>query len=307
MIDSSRGTRAHLVRVLWLGVIVGAAAVLGLGACERESSDGDADGDVDLGCNDTCNFSDDGDCDDGGPDSDYSVCDFGTDCTDCGRRDPADCVPTCESEEGTAYACGSDGCFDVCGTCPDGQACNFERQCEDCEPDCSDGEGGTVECGDDGCGGTCGECGANEGCTWEGTCESCECSDGACGENACGEDCGDCPEGQVCSWEGICEVCEPDCSDGEGGTVECGDDGCGGSCGECGADQMCNDETRVCEAGDPMCNDTCRFADDGDCDDGGQGCDYSVCGFGSDCTDCGARTEADRLPEGEECSGGDDT
>ena len=37
-------------------------------------------------CDDTCAFSDDGACDDGGPDSSFSVCEFGTDCTDCGPR-----------------------------------------------------------------------------------------------------------------------------------------------------------------------------------------------------------------------------
>jgi hypothetical protein len=35
-------------------------------------------------CDDTCTFYADGQCDDGGPDSDWSVCDLGTDCTDCG-------------------------------------------------------------------------------------------------------------------------------------------------------------------------------------------------------------------------------
>jgi hypothetical protein len=38
------------------------------------------------GCEDTCVFRADGDCDDGGPDSDFSFCTLGTDCTDCGRR-----------------------------------------------------------------------------------------------------------------------------------------------------------------------------------------------------------------------------
>ncbi len=38
------------------------------------------------GCTEECQFSMDGDCDDGGPDSTYSVCDLGSDCTDCGVR-----------------------------------------------------------------------------------------------------------------------------------------------------------------------------------------------------------------------------
>lgn len=37
-------------------------------------------------CQNTCHYASDGDCDDGGPGSDYSVCAFGKDCTDCGPR-----------------------------------------------------------------------------------------------------------------------------------------------------------------------------------------------------------------------------
>jgi hypothetical protein len=43
---------------------------------------------VDYGlCIDTCIYTDDGDCDDGGPNSDFSLCEYGTDCADCGVRD----------------------------------------------------------------------------------------------------------------------------------------------------------------------------------------------------------------------------
>lgn len=37
-------------------------------------------------CDDTCAYAADGECDDGGPGSSYSVCALGTDCTDCGPR-----------------------------------------------------------------------------------------------------------------------------------------------------------------------------------------------------------------------------
>jgi hypothetical protein len=40
------------------------------------------------GCSDTCEYFDDLACDDGGPDSDFSLCPYGTDCTDCGPREP---------------------------------------------------------------------------------------------------------------------------------------------------------------------------------------------------------------------------
>ena len=44
-------------------------------------------------CSETCSFTGDGDCDDGGPGAEYSACDLGTDCTDCGVRCPEGMVP----------------------------------------------------------------------------------------------------------------------------------------------------------------------------------------------------------------------
>ncbi|MEM6956302.1 MAG: hypothetical protein AAF645_11455 [Myxococcota bacterium] len=61
-----------------------AAACLGGGGGGGGGDDGPAPGPG--GCTNTCSFADDGDCDDGGPGSDFSVCDFGTDCGDCGPR-----------------------------------------------------------------------------------------------------------------------------------------------------------------------------------------------------------------------------
>ena len=42
---------------------------------------------VDELCIETCNYASDGDCDDGGPGSEFSGCQLGTDCTDCGPRE----------------------------------------------------------------------------------------------------------------------------------------------------------------------------------------------------------------------------
>jgi hypothetical protein len=50
-------------------------------------SDDDDAGGGDI-CEDTCKYVADGDCDDGGPGSDYDFCEYGTDCTDCGPRPP---------------------------------------------------------------------------------------------------------------------------------------------------------------------------------------------------------------------------
>ncbi|MEE2789852.1 MAG: putative metal-binding motif-containing protein [Myxococcota bacterium] len=47
-------------------------------------------------CDDTCTFANDDECDDGGPGTDpedFAVCDFGTDCTDCGPRQTGEAMP----------------------------------------------------------------------------------------------------------------------------------------------------------------------------------------------------------------------
>ncbi len=38
-----------------------------------------------------------------------------------------------------------------------------------------------------------------------------------------------------------------------------------------------------------LCSDICMFAYDGECDDGGPGHDWALCGLGTDCSDCGVR------------------
>ena len=49
-------------------------------------------------CGETCVSASDGDCDDGGPGSEYSSCVYGSDCTDCGPRS----LPTSVAEEQAA-------------------------------------------------------------------------------------------------------------------------------------------------------------------------------------------------------------
>jgi hypothetical protein len=63
----------------WDALCVSRIETYGCGSCADESE---------LLCTDTCQFANDGLCDDGGPGSDYSVCDYGTDCADCGPREP---------------------------------------------------------------------------------------------------------------------------------------------------------------------------------------------------------------------------
>ena len=93
-----------------------------------------------------------------------------------------------------------------------------------------------------------------------------------------------------CAADPDCESCEPSCA---GKT--CGDDGCGGVCGECTGDQVCIRSSCQLPPAEMLCEDTCGpeeelggWADDGACDDGGDG-DEMYCDYGTDCTDCGAR------------------
>ena len=44
------------------------------------------------------------------------------------------------------------------------------------------------------------------------------------------------------------------------------------------------------------CLETCEHASDSVCDDGGPGSEYALCGFGSDCSDCGSRCYLTAVP-----------
>lgn len=270
----------------WLKLLILLLALGGAFIWISVGCNGDGDS-SDTICTDTCGYANNGTCDDGGEGSDSSICDFGTDCNDCNPRNPADCPPTCEIE-GTTYECGADGCGGECGTC-EGDALCYQHQC--CTANC---EG--RECGLDGCGGECGTCEDGETCDAStGTCSvSCSCGDRECGDDGCGEICGQCTDDQYCDEDGHCIDC--DC-----GERECHTDRCGNPCGECTLPDICNTETGMCEEGDPLCNDSCMYPRDHSCDDGGRDCNTSLCEFGSDCEDCGSRTEDDRLPEGEGC------
>ena len=55
-----------------------------------------------------------------------------------------------------------------------------------------------------------------------------------------------------------------------------------------------------------VCDDLCSVANDGDCDDGGDGAEYDSCPAGSDCTDCGTRRHTEALCKAT-CKWADDT
>jgi hypothetical protein len=123
----------------------GARAIAGLGGGGAGGS-----GPVEI-CTDECTTSADGLCDDGGLGADYSVCELGTDCTDCGPRTVGGETGTGGGTGGTGIggAGGSAGsveielCSERCsragdGVCDDGGPgasdwdCEYGTDCTDC-------------------------------------------------------------------------------------------------------------------------------------------------------------------------------
>jgi hypothetical protein len=84
-------------------------------------------------CEDTCEWAADGWCDDGGPGSDYYVCEYGTDCADCGPRDDAGEPPSGPGCEDTCEWA-ADGWCDDGGPGSDYYVCEYGTDCADCGP-----------------------------------------------------------------------------------------------------------------------------------------------------------------------------
>jgi hypothetical protein len=80
----------------------------------------------------------DGDCDDGGPGSDYALCTYGNDCTDCGPRPPqGGSVPPptlCFNSCGEGNAWVGDGDCDDGGPGSAYALCTYGYDCIDCGP-----------------------------------------------------------------------------------------------------------------------------------------------------------------------------
>ncbi len=129
----------------------------------------------------------------------------------CGGDDG--CNPDC-----SGIVCGLDPvCGESCGTCPAGETCSAEGQCEeDCIPDCDD-----RCCGDDDCGGTClNTCMPRNPCD-EATCR-CERPTGHLGDPCPGgdQDCGE--EWPTCLSNDFSTYCTRSCAYDS----ECGGDNC---------------------------------------------------------------------------------
>lgn len=101
----------------------------------RRLDDGLAHDEDEEGCTNSCPFAGDGECDDGGPDSNWDICICGSDCIDCGYRH------TCHA---------TNVCSNTCFWAADGE--------------CDDGEGG-ADFDFCGCGSDCLDCGVRAVCS----------------------------------------------------------------------------------------------------------------------------------------------
>jgi hypothetical protein len=250
------------------------------------------------------------------------TCPFPNDVCESGQCNckPASCISL-------GYECGtpSDGCGKtlVCGTCPDGKACN-NGKCA-CAPQCTG-----KQCGVNGCGGSCGTCGAGK------TCSNFQCVDNTtlpgC-KTSTSSGCGGCAcEACVCatdpfccwsSWDSLCvSYCTSQC--GGCGKPSCGNGLCEGingeNCSTCNSDCICqpgqkcysgacctpNCAGKVC--GSDGCGGSCgtctgpnQACQNGKCVCVPKTCGYWECGIVPD--GCGGTVDCTGCPAGYACQG----
>lgn len=93
-------------------------------------------------------------------------------------------------------------------------------------------------------------------------------------------------EGEICT-DTCASARDNECDDGGPGSLyavcQLGSD-----CADCGVRTEA-DLAALLDDDGMMCLNTCAYANDGECDDGGEGSLYNVCAYGSDCGDCGPR------------------
>ena len=230
-------------------------------------------------CTDTCNYASDGDCDDGGPGSEYDIesntlsssCTIGTDCTDCGiRLRPATYAGTGVT---TDVPCWNQ--YLPCRAQDTATSlCNAETETCLCTDACSQASSGIC---DDG----------GPGSEWSRCLYGTDCSD--CGPRS--------PLPPPPPYAPMIRLCTDECVYASNG--DCSDGGPGAEFTSCEYGTDCTDcgfRLRLLVPPPPpyapmtrLCTEACAFASDSDCDDGGPGAEYTNCVYGTDCTDCGFR------------------
>jgi hypothetical protein len=259
-----------------------------LGDCCADGVDNDLDGFADCDdddclvfelevcvlCDDTCLDANDGDCDDGGPGSDFDLCDLGTDCGDCGLRSVTDDEVICDD--------GLDNDRDSLIDCEDID-CRFDVEAGCAEAACDDGadndNDGFIDCVDD-------DCEDAPVCNPENLCELGDCCVDGVDNDLDGFV--DCDDDDCLAFDlESCVLCDDTCPDANDGDCDDGGPGSdfdlcdlGTDCGDCGLRSVTDDEV-ICDDGldndrDSLidCEDIdCRFdveagCAEGDCDDG---------------------------------------
>lgn len=244
-------------------------------------------------CSNTCQHAADGDCDDGGAGAEFTSCEYGTDCTDCGF---------------TGRACVDQAHTGIVGA---------NQQPFSCPMLFNDCNHATLRLRIlAACPQTCGLCGhrppsppppcidlTQTGFTLSSVPASCaqlspHCQDAQYGQGirtVCPSTCGTCdiaspppatppplffdPPPPPFADGGCHNACQH-AADGD-----CDDGGVGAEFSECAHGSDCAD----CGVRGGGCTNTCEHSSDGECDDGGNGAEYSSCVIGSDCRDCGER------------------
>ena len=194
----SLAVRACFPGVLSLMCVFGVACGGG-----DDGGGGGGGGDPTMICTNSCEFANDGECDDGGEGADFDECSLGTDCGDCGPR-------TVDTNTGTADAGSGQGCP---GGCPVNQSCILD-ECVDNNNGGDDNgeEGDTCSCDGTGVENTYVQCsGTSDGCTGFGGTGQLSCLGGETGSGTCNYFCsssdegtqGSCPSGYTCSNSGL--------------------------------------------------------------------------------------------------------
>jgi hypothetical protein len=138
------------------GGVVGGIIDAGGGGSGGGSSGGGSSGGGGSGgsysgtyCSNTCRYASDGDCDDGGPGAEYSLCSRGSDCRDCGSRAPPPPPPASSSGSSSTSLCSNSCSYASDGDCDDGGAgaeyslCNPGTDCQDCGTGSAPSSGGS--------------------------------------------------------------------------------------------------------------------------------------------------------------------
>ena len=243
-------------------------------------------------CSNTCIYSGNNNCNDGGPGAEFDHCAYGSDCTDCGNR-PDRPSPPPPIPPGAA-ACDDSCIYSSNGNCNDGGSgseyshCTPGSDCTDCGPRIMTPSPpppfppGSAVCSD-----TCTFASNNN------------CNDGGSGAEfshcTYGTDCSDCgprlmsPSPPSLPPGGACDDTCVFASNGN-----CNDGGPGAEFTHCAYGTDCTDCGARYTAPPPpscLCSNECLgqplFAVDGFCDDGGAGSSYNECALGTDCDDCG--------------------